>query len=493
MAIDILLSTGNALFINTLYFNSLPIFKKTALPGRKKGVSGSIIIPTNFAVNNYIDKRRIKNAIEFIKFVTSTETQKKFIINRYIYSGIMELYEDKDVCSVIECDIIKDVYPFSFMNNDVKLFGDDSYHIKYREYLFDYLYRNKPLTEVLKIIDDITKMYAFSLKTDESNAGLIIFIILLIFSISTVLSLIFVFIKKLENRFKFLSKSLWIITTIGTLILMSSIITLYGDVTNAKCHLRVTLINVGFVLSICPSLLKLITNFPVRNHISLWFEKNKYICILIIMIFTGSLNGFLATSSYNLQDLTTSDGLNYRKCNMNNIFGSIIYYIIQIYDILVILISLLLIFIEWNLEETSLDVNFLATALFMDILSIIFLNIINKIRFKDYVIYSVWLAINILVFSGSNHLFIYFIRILPIFRKNIREETKILKELLNSDLNDSKKFSYTTSTFNDDSNKNTEYNKSINTNNTNNSKLISITKTIMSYHNQKSIQNISQN
>jgi len=492
---EILTTTGKGLFINCLHMPSLPIFKKTALPGRKKGVSGSVVIPTNIAVSNYIDKARKKAAMEFMKFIASKETHKKYIISKYMFSSITEMYDDDEVCKEIECDMIKSIYPFSFVNNDVKLFGDDAYHIKYRERLFDYLYNDRPLLEVLKSIEDITKVYTFLFKMDNSNIGLIIFIVFLIFSISTVLSLSFIFIKKLKKKFIFLSRDLWVITTMGSLMIMCSIITLYSDVTDFKCHLRITLINVGFVLSICPPLYKLITNFPENNKISLWFEKNKYIFILIVMIFTMSLNGLFAISSYDIQDLTTSAEKNFKKCAMTNIFGNLIYYIMQVYTILIIVISLLLIYMEWSLEDTYLDINFLSTALFMDILSIILLNIIEKVKFKDYVLYNLLLATNILIFSGFNQLFIYFVRILPLFKTNseVEESNKILKELLNSDLHGSKNFSYTTSNYNSESTDNSKSSKTTDKNKSiENSKLTKITQKIMYYHNQKNRTSISE-
>jgi len=481
---------GNALFIKYYYGKCLSVYKPIALPGRKEGVSGSVVNPTNIGINNYIDEKRKKAAIEFIKFVSLKETQKKYIINNHFFSAMTELYDDEEVCRVTDCDVIKDIYPFSFMNNDIKFFGSDSYNEKYRINMFDFIYNDKSISEVLKIIDDIPRIHMFLLKMDDSNSGLILFIIFLVFVTVTILSIMFLFIKKFNNKFKFLSKSLWIITTSGSLILMSSITTLYGEVTNVKCHLRIALINFGFVLSVCPSLHKLIRNFPESNKVSLWFERNIYISVLIVMAFTLSLNGIYLMSSYDLQDLTTHEEKCYKKCVMNNIFGNIIYYLIQLYDISIILISLVLVYMEWSLEETLMDVNFLSTALLMDILSIILLNIIKLIKFKDYIIYNVLLAINILIFSISNQLFIYFIRILPIFGNNAEEETKIIKELLNSDLKDSKNNSYITSSFNNISIKNSAYTESISKTKLNRPKIKIISQRIASYHNQKSISKV---
>ena len=114
------------------------------------------------------------------------------------------------------------------------------------------------------------------------------------------------------------------------------------------------------------------------------------------------------------------------------------YYIIQFYNIFIILISLILIFMEWNIRETSFDVKYLATALFMDILSLLLFNIIDKIIFKNYILYNLLLAITILIFAVFNHLFVYFIRIIPIQEYNSKYEDS-RKFLGKVSMNDSKK------------------------------------------------------
>jgi len=417
-----LFQTGKALFIKYFYNPHNPVFTGTALPGRKEGVTGTILIPNNLAINKYISEERKKAASEFLKFAGSSETQKKIIIRSGMFSPNMDLYNNTDVCNMIECNIIHDAQPFQFMSNDEQFFADDAYHVVYRENMFEYIYKNKPIDDVLKKIDDYTRIYMFSLKTEDSYAGIIIFLIYLVLSISIILSLIFVFIKKLENRFKFLSKNLWVVTTLGSLTLLSSILTQYGEVTNGKCHLRISLINVGFVLSICPSLLKLISNFPQYNKISVWFEKNKYVALIIIMIITVGLNKIFSISSYTIQKVDMSGEGHYLKCDMKSVFGNIIYCILLFYDFFIIFMLLALVFMEWNLKETALDIKYLATALFMNTLSLILLIIFDKIVFKNYIIYNIILAMNVIIFSVSNHLFIYFVRILPMFRPDSEYE-----------------------------------------------------------------------
>jgi len=421
----------------------------SALPGKYENVTGTIINTTNFGINKIISKKRKELAVEFLKFVASKEIQKKFSIQDQFLGGNMKLYSDDVVCSVVDCDIINKNQPLSFFNNDERLFGDDNYYPEYQK-LLGYIFGDRTAKEVLDELDDYTKIYTFSLKTDDTKMGLIMFIIFLILLSCTILSIIFVFIKKLEYRFIFLSKNLWFITTLGTVILLSSIVTLYDDVTNAKCHLRITLINVGFILSICPSLHKLIANFPKKNEISLMFRINKYITIIVIMIFTVALNEVFAMTSYNIEEIKPEKGKHFQKCVMENIFGNIIYGTIQFYNFFMIVISLILIFIEWNLKETSLDVKYLATALFMDTLSLILLIIFDKITIKDYVLHNLVLAINIMLFAVSNHIFIYLVRVMPMFRPDYKHEEarKFLGKISNSNLYGSNKPTYANSSYN---------------------------------------------
>jgi len=396
-----------------------------------------------------------------MKFVSLKEVQRKFIAKDQFLGTNMELYKDKndDICQFVPCDFMDEIDSFAFYDNDKRYFGNNEYSEYYQKYLLDYLFNDQPLDDVLQKLEDITKLYTFSIKTDDSIYGLIIFIVFLAFAVCITLSIAFIFIKKFEYRFNFLSKNLWVITTIGSLILLSAVLTLYGDVTNGKCHLRTTLINVGFILSICPSLHKLIANFPGRKEFSLIFKINKYIIIIAIMLITVALNEIFSMTSFSIRevnagippnpDVNSITNKHFNKCVMRNTFGKIIYCIIQFFNFFMILVLLALIFMEWNLRETALDVKYLATALFMDILSLITLIIFSRIDFKSYVLYHVVLAINIMFFAVSNHIFIYIVRVLPIFRpdEEYEDSRKILGKVSLSSPNRTKKHTGSNSSY----------------------------------------------
>jgi len=120
---------GDYLFVRSYYNVYNSEYKASILPGKNENVTASVVNPTNIAINKYIDEGRKKAAAEFIKFVVSKETQKKYLINYFTFSAITELYDDEEVCSVIQCEVIKDALPFQLMSNDEKFFSDDTYHI----------------------------------------------------------------------------------------------------------------------------------------------------------------------------------------------------------------------------------------------------------------------------------------------------------------------------------------------------------------------------
>jgi len=128
-------------------------------------------------------------------------------------------------------------------------------------------------------------------------------------------------------------------------------------------------------------------------------------------------------------------------CIMNNMFGNIFYYVIQIYEVVIILITLILIFMEWNLQETRLDIKFLVTAIFLDSISKIILNIMDKLTIKNYIVYNLLLGISILIFSILNHLFNYLLRILTLFMKEseLQASRKMLGKSSRSSIMNSKK------------------------------------------------------
>jgi len=181
------LFSGNALFLR--FFDlpiANPVYNKTILVGNKEGVSASSLGGSNIGINRAISNTKIKDAAKVLEFFTSFETQKYLVTKHFLASGIKSLYDDEDVCKIVNCELIKNIQfiarPSSLTNNY------NEYSTTFRNYLYEFLYGDKNAEEVLNKINDITKIYKISIKLSHSSSGLIIFIINMIICIITIIT-----------------------------------------------------------------------------------------------------------------------------------------------------------------------------------------------------------------------------------------------------------------------------------------------------------------
>ncbi|OUM66965.1 hypothetical protein PIROE2DRAFT_5704, partial [Piromyces sp. E2] len=130
---------GGAIFLRFWYIEHIPLYTASALPGNKSGVSGTLSIANNIGINKYIDEERIKAAVEIMKFLTSKETQKNYIIKNHVMSAITSLYYEEDVCSMIDCRVVTDAMPMNTMLFENDGYGNDSYLYKTKKYLIDFI------------------------------------------------------------------------------------------------------------------------------------------------------------------------------------------------------------------------------------------------------------------------------------------------------------------------------------------------------------------
>ncbi len=112
------------LFARFFCISHVKTYIRSALPGNKRGVSGSVVIQNNFAINKYINENRKHAVTKFIEFVASKKVQKIIIILHSLPTALSELYSDTEVYKKIECQIIQD--PFSFMSNIIKFLADNN-------------------------------------------------------------------------------------------------------------------------------------------------------------------------------------------------------------------------------------------------------------------------------------------------------------------------------------------------------------------------------
>jgi len=414
--------TKNAIFIKFWYVSTFPDYNVTALPGWKEGVSGSISNTLNVGINRYISDERKKAAVEVLTFMTSKEIQKKVFIANNIYSGIGSLYNDEEVCSMIECQLAKDAQPFKAMTFDTKYYDINKYIEKYRNTVFDYLYRNKSISEVINTIDNMTKMYSLLINSDETVLGLVIIIFYSVITVLMISSILFMYIDKFKLEFKCLPNFYWLLSIVGSIIILNSVLTVFGDVTELKCKLRTIGIIIGFDISLFPFFFKLIIDFPEENKLSIWVIKHKCFFLIVILGMIIMANLILLYSPYEIKIILPTSGEIFQKCRKFKSFGKYLFPITLIFQTLYVLCMLFLIFIEWNIEETKYELKYVLSTIFIDILFTILYITMSIIRIDTFLLYNIGYSFLLIFFSISNFTFIYGIKIIyGIFRKKKKD------------------------------------------------------------------------
>jgi len=286
----ITLQSGNYVFLK--YWNMPGMgYKTTLLPGRKEGMSGSVIGGYNIGISKYSNPKKRNEVIEAYRYITSKDIQRKYYAMENYLASIPSLYDEKEVCEKVDCDYYKSIQLVGRPIN--KLSDYNAYTNKFVKYAYEYLYGDESVKaiDVLKKIEDITKIYNLTLDTEDSYAGMILFIVITVTITIMLLSLGFLFMKKFEPYFSYLSKDFWFIFMLGLVLILCPFYLEIGKPTTFKCFLKIPLIMIGLTLNYTPILYKLIVFVPEdTNKISIWVHFNRYkflgIFLLIIIIDT---------------------------------------------------------------------------------------------------------------------------------------------------------------------------------------------------------------
>jgi len=427
------LEDGKAIFLKSFIYsfilkNEDSPYVISNLPRIREGISSTILSAYNVGIANSLSKEHFESALKVVKYITSKETQKKLTSEQKIVSAMSSIYKDEDVCASNKyCDVYQDLQTILKPLDKAENFNN--YYIHFTDYFYEFLYGDKDPAEVLKQMNDITKIYQIDISSNETSIGLTIFIIFIATAILMILSLLLLYVNKCSNLFLFLSKSSWFIIMLGIISILSMVFTKIGELSSIKCHMNNILFSMGYTFIHVPILCKLLIHFPEENKISIWIEKNKYKFILILSGVNLILNGLVFKDVYGVETVIVNEGQNYRKCKMEGIYTIIIYIVIIIYDAGLILLLLLLIFIEWNSRKLYMDLRVLIISFYMNLITstiffiFIFLNISNyKLNFGLF-------AVIIYIMALVNYFSLYGIRLLlPILLKK-DEVSEIIEKI----------------------------------------------------------------
>ncbi|ORX83238.1 hypothetical protein BCR32DRAFT_308545, partial [Anaeromyces robustus] len=426
----------NIVFFKSFYSPTLfsdSEYDFTLIPGNKEGISGSVIGGFHLGINIYSDIKKQNAAVKALTYITSKEMQKKYVISNQLVSPIPSLYNDEDVCKLVNCSIFKN---FQFIARPTSKYENYiTYSYKFMNYVYEFIYGNISAIDTLTNMDNLTKLHNISLEINETYSGFILFIITLTISIILIGSLVFLYIKRFEKYFNILPKDFWVIYIIGLLVMTNNFYTTIGEISILKCYLNLSVISIGSTMYIIPLLNYLLVNFPENNIMIIrLIHHHRYIFLILGIVFDLFIILLMyITSSYTVREKFYYTTI-YQSCTITNLFGKLMVYLININKGVIVLIILLLIFLEWNMKITYFNINIISISLYTNILIYVtFLIITSIINIKNYILYFILRHITHLSIIISSYISIYGIRIIiSLINKNNKEKSvnEIINDLL---------------------------------------------------------------
>jgi len=431
--------------LNSMILNN---YRMALIPGYFEGVSSARISGFNIGINKNIENKidRVKAAWKFVEYAISIDFQKELFMASESVPAIYSLFDDEEVRNkrgAETCDMFKNVQHMKKPNvdrNEIPDYGDKFYlHSK------NYLYNGVSINDTINRLENISKFYYISLDSNDSFIGLISIIIIPVISLIMLFSIVFLFRDNFIPFFKFLPSEMNIIVIIGVIMTLCTSLTNIGPITVLKCQLKIFLFAVGFTFTIIPVLAQLIINFPDHNNISNWVKKHKYLFLLLFLLIDITLFSFSLLKPYFKNQIIIpeedSDRKNFKVCKMNFNSPVILFSIDIITKISILIISLFLIFIEWNIKNTFYDIRLIVNTVYSTMLLLAIFIIIDIIDISDYKLIFIIQIIITSFISISNYLFLYgFKLILAVMHKN-NVKLSFIKKFNDNFINNNKNFS----------------------------------------------------
>jgi len=367
------------------YFVNMVPYLVSPLPGYKEGISTGILTGYNIGVDGNIPKKKIQAAITAVKFLTSKDIQKKYFMMQNVITSIPSLYDDEELCQMIDCGFYKNIQ-FTVRPTS-KYYGYTDLYLRIERYIYSHLYGNETAENVVKRVDNLTKIHNVSFKENGSQKelalGIFIFVVTLSFLIMG--SLVFLFSGKLSEFFSYLSVDSWIISIFGLIVLVSNCYTTLGPMTDAKCHMYYVLTVLGYTFNLTPFIHKLIADFPDEIKLLKYIKDHKYVFFTLFILFDVTILSFFSFKVFYVKDNIIEERENFSTCKMKNTFSLILLLIILIAYLTVIFSSLLLCYVEWGLRTVIYDIRIYIVAFYTDAFCVVLLFIFENISINNYV------------------------------------------------------------------------------------------------------------
>lgn len=398
------------LFVN--FYSSLKIDNYTisSLPGKNKRIKGSILGGFNIGINKNISDEKKEATLTVMKYFFSKEFHKEIIVKKlHTYTSLSELYNDTEVCSIINCDMMNKIQ--FFIRPILKMNNYDSFSDKATKYFQMYLNGEITTEQVLNNIANINRTYYFSIK---STTGTIMAIFLLLIFCIIIFSTCLIFIPKYEIYFKLLSTDLWLIYALGSILTNLSNFGYFNEITVNKCTIRFILSEFGNGLVAIPIFYILLINLSQLNECLKWIKDHRYLFIILLISLHVIFSVLISTCDvFRIKKVIEYDEKHFIMCTTNkNIYGIIINYLQYIYNTFLYLMICILIFFEWNVKKLRNDIRHISFIIIINGITQISYIIIYKAISYNYLIFAL-VSIIFNIFSICiNHIYMFLIRIL---------------------------------------------------------------------------------
>jgi len=361
--------------------------------------------------------------------MTSKDIQRKFVLKDKILSGITSLYDEKEVCEVVDCELYKKL---QFINRPTSKLNDYyTYSEKFRNNMYKYIYGNGNITaaEVLNEIEDITRIYCVTLNSKASSLGIILFAFSLVLIVGFILSLSVLYSEKYKNEFNFIPNDFWILIIIGIIMVIIMSCLEIAQKTTYSCYIKHFLLTFGFTLTFIPLLYKILAEFPLENKISDWISEHRYLFLLSFLVLEMLFNFILILGKYDAETIRDVNGKNYQVCSSHKQFGKVIIGLETFVGLLIFLVMLICIFLEWNVERTFYDVRILSIVCAVNIIILTIYTTIKFVDIQHYMVFYVTRECIYWTYILSNYFFIYISKILlpVLIDKNAEERNAFFK------------------------------------------------------------------
>ncbi|ORX82031.1 periplasmic binding protein-like II [Anaeromyces robustus] len=395
--------------------------KFAPLPGNKPGISGSCVGGSNMSISKYLSKEKADAAVEVMKYLFNKEFQKYLVLNVKKISAMQSIYQDNEVCDVINCTIYGEMQGVVRPNNLAIDYEDYSNQLitQVRDYIIEG--KTKKPEDVLTQIDDIRRIHYVEY---SSISGIIIMVVVVIIFILLIFTYIFISIKRKRVQFKFLSFSYWCLYLIGTFLLVCSCFTHIGNIQNYSCYLRLFLITIGFTLSFIPFIIKITLNFPRRNTLINFIKKHENLTIIFFIALDVIIDIlWIILDPPKTKVELIMYGPNFKICKSNNKIGTILTIILIIKALIILFVMFYLLLSEWNLVMYKSDITSITCALISTFINFTVYAIILFIHFNSRYVHNGFRCGIILVVCLSNLIVLVGSKITNIMFGNNKDNT----------------------------------------------------------------------